>query len=179
MKKLMTLIVCVLALGLGALLGYWLSAGRANAEPDEVRAVDTQAADTQRSAGVLPPVVVYRSPTCGCCGEWVTHMRRNGFPVEEHEVDDVDPFKQRAGITPQLASCHTAFVDGYALEGHVPAADIKRLLSERPAGRGLAVPGMPLGSPGMEVGDRRDAYDVLLFRDGGDSAVFSHHSGQQ
>lgn len=164
MKRWLTLIICIIALGLGALLGYWLSSGRADAE--------TAAEET---AAALPSVVVFKSPTCGCCGDWVTHLRDNGFAVEVHDVDDVDPFKQRAGITPQLASCHTAFVGGYAIEGHVPAADIKRLLRERPAGRGLTVPGMPLGSPGMEVGDRRDPYDVLLYRDGGNSAVFNHY----
>lgn len=168
MKKMITLVICVIALGIGALAGYWLSAGRGNAEP----AASTAAVAT------LPTVVVYKSPTCGCCGDWVTHMQRAGFKVEVHDVDDVDPFKRKAGLVPQLASCHTAFVGGYALEGHVPAADVKRLLNERPAARGLAVPGMPLGSPGMEMGDRRDAYDVLLYRDGGDSAVFSHYPAE-
>lgn len=164
MKKLLTLLICVVAIGAGALVGYRLSAGNA---VEETAVQDTAAGG--------PLVTVYKSPSCGCCGEWITHMERNGFRVEAHDVDDVESFKRQAGITPQLASCHTAFVDGYALEGHVPAVDVKRLLEERPAGRGLAVPGMPIGSPGMEVGDRRDAYDVLLYREDGASAVFSHH----
>ncbi len=173
MKKLLTLLICIVALGAGALLGYWISGGSAAPAADApMPAPTTSAADVPAT---LPTVVVYKSPSCGCCGDWVVHMREAGFPIEVHDVDDVDPYKQRAGLTPHLASCHTAFVGGYALEGHVPADDVKRLLRERPAGRGLAVPGMPLGSPGMEVGDRRDAYDVLLYRDGGDAAVFSHY----
>lgn len=174
MKRVLTIIVCVLAVGTGALLGYWVSAGRDAAEVAD----QAQVAAADQTA-VLPQVTVYKSPSCGCCGDWVTHMQRNGFPVEVHDVEDVEPLKRKAGISPRLASCHTAFVEGYALEGHVPAADVKRLLAERPAGRGLAVPGMPVGSPGMEVGDRRDAYDVLLYREDGESAVFSHYPGNQ
>lgn len=169
MKKLLTIALSVAALGAGALLGYHLS----RAEPAEPAApVATVAAPTSAT-----PITVYKTATCGCCGDWVKHLEQNGFAVTVHDVDDVDPFKRKAGISPALASCHTAFVDGYAVEGHVPAADIKRLLAERPAARGLAVPGMPLGSPGMEVGDRRDDYQVLLFRDGGDTRVFNEYTG--
>lgn len=115
---------------------------------------------------VLPPVKVYKSPTCGCCSKWVEHLKANGFQVAAFNVNEVMAHKYRLGVPPALGSCHTAEVDGYLVEGHVPAAEIKRLLKERPAARGLAVPAMPMGSPGME-GDRTDVYEVLLIdRDG-------------
>lgn len=107
-------------------------------------------------------VTVWKSPTCGCCGDWVTHMRQAGFNVVVHDKDDMQTVKQARGVPSQLQSCHTAEVDGYILEGHVPAADVRRLLAERPRARGLAVPGMPQGSPGMETG-QKDPYDVILF----------------
>ena len=122
-----------------------------------------------------PTITVYKSPTCGCCNKWITHLQDNGFHVIARDVDDVVPYKQRAGLTPQLASCHTAFIDGYAVEGHVPARDIRRLLEERPAVQGLTVPGMPVGSPGMELGDRKDPYEVLTFDETGEAAVFSRY----
>ena len=119
---------------------------------------------------------VYKSPTCGCCGAWVEHMEANGYAVNVHEQQNLQSIKEKAGILPGTGSCHTAFIDGYAIEGHVPAADVDRLLEERPEGKGLTVPGMPVGSPGMEMGDRKDAYDVLLFDENG-TEVFSHHPG--
>jgi len=119
-------------------------------------------------------VIVYKSPTCGCCKKWVTHLRSNGFEVKAVDVKNVVPYKIENGVTRPLASCHTALVDGYTIEGHVPAADIKRLLKERPKVIGLAVPGMPMGSPGME-GHRKDAYDVLTFDDKGNIGVYSHY----
>ena len=107
-------------------------------------------------------VPVYRNPGCGCCGAWVTHLRDNGFVVELIERPDVIPDKRRFGVPEALYSCHTARVAGYTVEGHVPAADIERLIAERPDAAGLAVPGMPHGSPGMETG-RVDPYAVLRF----------------
>ena len=120
-------------------------------------------------------VVVYKSPTCGCCNKWIDHLKDNGFKVEAHNVQDVIPHKIKNGVTPQLASCHTAIVDGYTIEGHVPASDIKRLLRERPKVDGLAVPRMPIGSPGMEQGNRKDKYDVISFDKEGNQKVFSSH----
>lgn len=115
---------------------------------------------------MLPLVKVYKSPTCGCCSKWVEHLKANGFQVAAYNVNDVMAHKYRLGVPPAMGSCHTAEVDGYLVEGHVPATEIKRLLKERPAARGLTVPAMPMGSPGME-GDRKDTYDVLLIdRDG-------------
>lgn len=120
-------------------------------------------------------VTVYKSPTCGCCGEWVKHLQSNGFKVEAHDVADLDPVKQKLGVRPELASCHTATVGGYTIEGHVPASDIRRLLAERPKNaKGLAVPGMPVGSPGMETGPAQP-YATLLFDDAGGMRVFARH----
>ena len=111
-----------------------------------------------------PRVVVHKDPNCGCCGAWVTHLRSAGFSVEVIDTDAINRVKTRLGVPDALASCHTAEVGGYVVEGHVPAASIKRLLSERPAANGLAVPGMPIGSPGMEVpGTPPDEYAVILF----------------
>lgn len=120
-----------------------------------------------------PLVRVYKSPACGCCGEWVKHMRANGFRVETHDVADVMPVKRQYGVADELASCHTAVVSGYAIEGHVPASDIQRLLRERPKVRGLAVPGMVPGSPGMDQGSPQP-YATLAF-DGRGSRIFMRH----
>ncbi|KAF0802352.1 metal-binding protein [Alcanivorax xiamenensis] len=110
---------------------------------------------------------VYKSPTCGCCIKWVEHMRENGFDVKVHETQNLQPIKEKAGLRAGLGSCHTAFIDGYTIEGHVPAKEVKRLLEERPEAVGLTVPAMPIGSPGMEMGDRQDPYQVLLFDEKG------------
>jgi len=120
-------------------------------------------------------VVVYKSPACGCCSQWVEHMEKNGFSVEVHKVRNVEPFRQRFGVPDSMASCHTALVGGYAIEGHVPAADVKRLLREKPKARGIAVPGMVSGSPGMEQGSRHDPYNVMLFNANGQAKVYAAH----
>lgn len=127
-----------------------------------------------QQASAEDTITVYKSPTCGCCKKWIRHLEKNGFKVEAKDTNDVVKHKIEAGVTPKLASCHTAFVDGYAIEGHVPASDIKRLLAERPAVKGLTVPGMPMGSPGME-GPRKDRYSVLTFDEAGKTTVFSTH----
>lgn len=121
-----------------------------------------------------PKVMVYKSPTCGCCTKWVSHLRENGFEVETADLNDLRVIKSMSGIKPEQASCHTAKVGGYVIEGHVPADDIKRLLTERPDARGLTVPGMPKGSPGMET-PQPDHYQVLLLGDDGSTAVFAEH----
>jgi hypothetical protein len=112
-----------------------------------------------------PQLTVWKNPNCGCCGYWVDHLRQNGFTVSVIETAAMQPVKDQQGVPPELHSCHTAEVDGYAIEGHVPAHAIGRLLAARPAGRGLAVPGMPIGSPGME-GGTPEVYEVWLFGDG-------------
>lgn len=119
-------------------------------------------------------VKVYKTPTCGCCTKWVEHLEANGFRVDTLELPDLRLVKQSNGISPQLASCHTAFVGGYVIEGHVPAQDIERLLEERPQVAGLTVPRMPIGSPGME-GPNPVRYDVLTFDGSGKTAVFATH----
>jgi hypothetical protein len=119
-------------------------------------------------------MIVYKSSTCKCCDKWVAQMRDAGFKVTTREGNDMDSIKSSYGIMPGLRSCHTAVVEGYVVEGHVPAGDIKRLLQERPAIAGLAVPGMPMGSPGME-GQYQDPYDVLAFDVDGRAAVYARY----
>ena len=119
---------------------------------------------------------VFRSPDCECCGDWVTHLEADGFVVEVVMTDALEAVKDRHGVPAPLRSCHTAIIEGYVVEGHVPAADIHRLLQQRPQAGGIAVPGMPVGSPGMEMGDHRDPFDVILWS-GADTRVFSSHRG--
>lgn len=119
-------------------------------------------------------VEVARSPSCGCCGAWIEHMRAAGFTVQGRLVEDLAPLKRQFGIPAALQSCHTAVIDGYVIEGHVPAADIRRLIEERPSGAGLAVAGMPAGSPGMEMSGERDSYEVILFG-AGNRKVFARY----
>ena len=119
-------------------------------------------------------MIVYKSPTCGCCNAWVKHVRAAGYKVETHEVDDVTPYKQKHGVPLDLASCHTGVIDGYAVEGHVPADLIDKLLREKPKdAEALIVPGMPVGSPGMEMGGRKDAYNVILVDVKGKRTVYA------
>lgn len=124
----------------------------------------------------LPLAVVHKNPSCGCCGSWVEHMRKAGFPVEVREEDNLDAIKTGLGVPAGKGSCHTVEVDGYVVEGHVPAEDIKRLLAERPDARGLVLPGMPMGSPGMESPDGRvEPYTVELVRRDGTTIAYATH----
>ena len=120
----------------------------------------------------LPAVLVYKSPTCGCCNGWVEHMEAAGFAVDARNTTDLMTVKRDGGVPAQLSSCHTAIIDGYIVEGHIPAEQVKRLLAERPAVAGIAVPGMPTGSPGME-GANAQPYQVLSFTHSGESGVFA------
>lgn len=120
-------------------------------------------------------VTVYKSPTCGCCVKWIDHLEENGFEVVSVDVPDTRETKRANDVPARLAACHTALVDGYVIEGHVPAADVARLLRERPPVRGLAVPGMPVGSPGME-GPEPEPYAVLAFDARGRTEIFSTHA---
>ena len=117
-------------------------------------------------------ILVYKSPTCGCCSAWIDHLKENGFEVEARDHTDMNPVKAVIGVPRHLRSCHTAVVDGYVVEGHVPADLITRMLTEKPDIKGLAVPGMPMGSPGME-GPRKDVYDVLTFDSKGRTSVYA------
>lgn len=119
-------------------------------------------------------VVMHKDPYCGCCSAWADHMRSNGFKVKELVSNDMSSIKLAHGLTRELASCHTAVIDGYVIEGHVPAVDVKRLLAEQPEVAGLSVPGMPLGSPGME-GPVRQPYNVVTFTKDGKVEVFNRH----
>jgi hypothetical protein len=129
------------------------------------------------NAQTLPEVVVHRDPSCGCCGAWAEHLRRAGFPVKIVETGNINAIKQRLGVPADLMSCHTAEVAGYVAEGHVPAGAIRRLLAERPQAAGLAVPGMPIGSPGME-GGAPETYEVVLFGQQG-RRVFARYLGDR
>jgi hypothetical protein len=120
-------------------------------------------------------LVVTKSAYCGCCKNWVEHMKKAGFAVEVHEVEDVTPTARNLGVPDKLRSCHTSEIGGYAIEGHVPAADVKRLLATKPKAAGLAVPGMVAGSPGMEQGAHKEPYEVLLFGKTGKTKVFASH----
>lgn len=123
----------------------------------------------------LPEVVVYKTPTCGCCSKWIAHLRAAGFTVRATDLEDLEPIRRDWKVPRTLASCHTAKVGGYVIEGHVPAADIRRLLEQRPRIDGLSVPGMPIGSPGMEQGGAVERYDVLGFNAAGETLVFARH----
>ncbi len=141
-----------------------------------VRALGAQGS-AQGAQGALPPMTVYKSAQCGCCAAWVDHATGAGFTVRVVNTEDLATVKREMGIPPRLASCHTVVVGSYLVEGHVPAADVKRLLAQRPRVRGLAVPGMPVGSPGMEQGApaNYDRYDVIAFSADGSTSVFASH----
>jgi len=143
-----------LVIGAALLSGGWYLVGQSQAE----------AAD----------MVVYKSPWCGCCNAWVKHIRREGISVEVVEREDMDPTKRKFDVPQQLESCHTARINGYTIEGHVPAREIKRLLSERPQAVGLSVPGMPNGSPGMDQGGAADRFQVILWSSKGRRAYANY-----
>jgi len=161
-KKLVVILSSVLLLGAASVFIFG----------DVADSADSAA--TAETVAASETLVVYKSPTCGCCGDWVEHMKAAGFEVEVHDVDDVNAIKAQNGVDRRLASCHTALIGDYVIEGHVPAQDVKRLLEEKPAVLGLAVPGMPAGSPGMEMPDpsRHQDYQVVAFDGTGPTAVF-------
>jgi hypothetical protein len=120
-----------------------------------------------------PQLTVYKSSTCGCCSNWVEHMRTNGFEVKAIDVDDIDKVKRERGVPSSAASCHTGIVNGYVVEGHVPADAVQKMLKEKPAIAGIAVPGMPMGSPGMEVpGGAKDPFNIVSFDKSGKTAIY-------
>lgn len=170
-----------LAVAAAALLasGCSRAENRSDGAASQVASGDVAAAPAHAAHAPAVPadsvtVTVYKSPTCGCCKEWEKHMREAGFTVVSHDTNDMNAVKHEHGITQDIGSCHTATVGGYVLEGHVPAADVKRLLAERPAVAGLAVPGMPMGSPGME-GIYRDKFNVVAFDSTGGRSVFASY----
>lgn len=160
-----------------ALLALLLLVGPAHAQG--ATAVAGKKAPSGQMKPAAPQIAIHKDPNCGCCKVWAAHLRNAGFKVTEHEEDDMALIKRKLGVPEGKYSCHTAEVDGYVIEGHVPAADIKRLLAERPDAKGLTVPGMPLGSPGMEVPDgRADAYTVELFKADGSSAPYAEYQSK-
>jgi hypothetical protein len=151
-------------MGAGALSRRMLLAGAAAALPAAACAAPAR------------ELTVYKTPWCGCCRGWVTHMTRAGFKTRVVELEDLAPVRAKYGIPFELSSCHTGVSGGYALEGHVPPADVLRLLKERPKALGLTVPGMPLGSPGMESPTgQRERFETLLLLKGGGTKVFARH----
>ena len=146
-------------------------------EASETKLVEeTTAAEVKPKTMPLPLVTVYKSATCGCCAAWIDHMKDNGFPVEAHDSDNLNEYKIKAKLGAGLGSCHTAFVGGYAVEGHVPANDVKRMLLEKPDISGLTAPGMPMNSPGMAPkGSKPSGYDVVSFKDGEAVGVFTKY----
>ena len=127
------------------------------------------------SAAHAATMTVYKSASCGCCAKWVEHVQKHGFTVKVVNVDDIMAVKAKAGIPDAMASCHTTKVGGYVVEGHVPVADIRKLLASKPNAVGIAVPGMPMGAPGMEHGDHRQPFQTLLLKADGSTAVFASH----
>ena len=133
------------------------------------------AALTLGSAAHAATMTAYKSPSCGCCGKWVEHVEKHGFTVKTVPTEDMAAVKKKLGVPDTLMSCHTTVVGGYVIEGHVPAADIKRLLAQKPRARGIAVAGMPMGSPGMEHGDHRQPYSTMLIGTSGKATLFAQH----
>lgn len=131
-------------------------------------------------AAVAEPIKieVYRSASCSCCGKWVEHLKENNFQVKDNVVEDVQAIKDKYGVSKEIASCHTAVVNGYVIEGHVSANDIRKLLKLKPHVMGIAVPAMPSGTPGMEMGAKKDAYDVMSFDKDKKYQVFTHYEGK-
>lgn len=146
-------------------------AGASAAAESRAEAATAAEPTAQLASAELPVVHVYKSPTCGCCADWVTHMEEAGFRTEVQDMHNVAPIKARAGVPNHLHSCHTALIGDYVVEGHVPADVIRRLLAEKPNVTGIAVPGMPMGSPGME-GPYEDRYDIVAFQHGGGQYVY-------
>ena len=127
----------------------------------------------------LTEIEVYDSPTCGCCSKWIEHLKQNQFKVKDFVSNDVQAKKDEVGVPKNMASCHTAIVDGYVIEGHVPAADIRKLLKLKPKVTGIAVPGMPAGTPGMEMAGRKDPYKVVSFDNKMNYKVFTSYPGKE
>lgn len=133
-------------------------------------------ATAETRAVLASEITVFRSPTCGCCGKWIDHAEATGFQVKDEMTEDMSAIKQQYGIPQTLTSCHTTVVGDYVVEGHVPVEDVQRLLVEKPDIAGIAVPGMPIGSPGMESGDYTEPYTVFSFTESGETAAFAEHS---
>jgi len=161
-------------LGIAAIAVLALSA--CDADNTNTASATVKHSQAEPSQANVKKVVMYKSPNCECCTGWAKHLRAEGFTVEVNKRDDMDAIKTKFGVSEKLASCHTAIVDGYVIEGHVPAADVERLLKERPDIVGLTAPGMPKNSPGMQaVGQKPQGYTVLAFDKNGNTTVFHRY----
>jgi len=156
MKKIIIVVTTALIFSFGLNISY------AQSVPSEPASSESSAMD----------VVVYRSPTCGCCSKWVAHLKTQGFNVQDNVIEDIQKIKDQYSISGPLASCHTAVVNGYIVEGHVPATDIKTMLLEKPEISGLTVPGMVVGTPGMEMGDKKAPFKVIAFDKDGKTQIY-------
>lgn len=145
---------------------YWFQAALGSAAAAII-------APAELFADPQPKLTIYKSPSCGCCSKWVDHVKAAGFKTQIHDLENVGAIKQKYGVPAELASCHTVLVSGYVLEGHVPADVIRKLLAGKPRIVGIAVPGMPAGSPGMEMGARKDRYDIIAWTRSGKQSVFA------
>lgn len=132
--------------------------------------------DAAEPVAITSDITVFRSPSCSCCGQWIEHMQAAGFTVQDNVTEDMAAIKDQYGVPATLASCHTSIAGGYVIEGHIPAADVLRLLAEKPDVAGIAVPGMPIGSPGMESGSYVEPYTVFSFTESGEIAPFAEHA---
>ena len=144
--------------------------------PHQATLVSVWDKETEADYSGTTEMTVYRSPSCGCCGVWVEHAQKHGFKIEDIKTEEMEALKQKHNIPEELASCHTTIIDGYVMEGHIPADDIKRFLAQKPDNMvGLAVPGMPIGTPGMEAKDIKQPFQVLAFNDKGEVEVFKEY----
>ena len=154
------------------------STGAPTADASAATQPENESQDAAAMAADPLLVVVHKNESCSCCKQWVEHLKQSGFHVKVYDVSNLGPIKERVGIPVAKGSCHTAQISGYFVEGHVPASDVRRLLAEHPDAKGLTVPGMPVGSPGMETPDGKvQPYDVLLVARDGSTSVFAHHGG--
>lgn len=148
----------------------------ANETNSQVTLVSVWDKETEPNYSGVMEMTVYRSPSCGCCSVWVEHAKKHGFKIEDIKTEDIEAIKQKYNVPAELASCHTTIIDGYVMEGHIPADDIKRFLAQKPNNLiGLAVPGMPIGTPGMEARDIKQPFQVLAFNDKGEVEVFKEY----
>lgn len=160
-------------------VAYWAAiALPENSNPNvTVQNVNKSAAPTTDLASQTLNITVYRTPTCGCCKGWVEHIKENGFHVTDivKSESEIQSIRQKYNLPSDLVSCHTSEIDGYLVEGHIPAADVKRLIAQKPNLAGISVPGMPIGTPGMEMGDRKESFNVFAFKKDGQVEVFNSY----
>jgi len=160
----------------GLLAASLVLVGCTAAQNSRQLASENVTATAEAQAVLASEITVFRSPTCGCCGKWIDHAEAAGFQVKDEVTEDMSAIKQQYGVPQNLTSCHTTVVGDYVVEGHVPVEDVQRLLVEKPDVAGIAVPGMPIGSPGMESGDYTEPYTVFSFTESGETAAFAEHS---